>query len=100
MIESFIQISVIICFIGLVLVLFFEEKDYIFYSILLITIAGIISAIFLEEARQIQFYIESIEWEVIIFLITMFIIVEILREKRFFDEIAIKIVGRFQANPR
>ena len=100
MIQLFIQISVLICFIGLVIVLFFEEKDYVFYSILLITIAGIISATFIEEARQIQFYIDSIEWKVIIFLITMFIIVEILQEKKFFDEIAIKIVGRFQANPR
>jgi len=100
MILTFIQISVIICFIGLVIVLFFEEKDYIFYSILLITIAGIISAIFLEEARQILFYIDSIEWEVVIFLVAMFIIVEILKEKKFFDEIAIKIVGRFYAHPR
>lgn len=100
MILTFIQISVIICFIGLVIVLFFEEKDYIFYSILLITIAGIISAIFLEEARQILFYIDSIEWEVIIFLLCMFIIVEVLQEKKFFDEIALKIVGRYYTNPR
>jgi len=100
MILAFVQISVIICFIGLVIVLFFEESDYIFYSILLITIAGIISAIFLEEARQIQFYIETIKWDVIIFLICMFIIVEILKEKGFFDEIALKIVGRFYESPR
>jgi Na+/H+ antiporter NhaD/arsenite permease-like protein len=100
MILTFIQISVIICFIGLVIVLFFEDKDYIFYSILLITIAGIISATFLEEARNVLFYIDVIEWEVVIFLIAMFVIIEILKEKRFFDEIAMKIVRKFSASPR
>ncbi len=96
----FLQLTIIGCFIGLVIVLFFEEQDYIFYSILLITIAALITAIFIPEARELQFYIDAIEWNVVFFLIAMFIIVEILKEKHIFDEIAKRIVDRYQKNPR
>lgn len=94
------QLTVIICFVGLVIVLFFEEQDYIFYSILLITVAGIITAIFIPEARELQFYINTIEWNVVFFLIGMFIIVDVLKEKRIFDEIAKRIVDRYKESPR
>ncbi len=100
MTNLFLQIVVIGCFIGIVIVLFFEEQDYIFYSILLITIAAIVTAIFTPEARELQFYINSIEWNVVFFLLAMFIIVEILKEERIFEEIAKRIVDRYQNKPR
>jgi uncharacterized membrane protein len=49
-----------ICFIGLILILFFEKFDYILYSVLFLVIASIVSAVFIEEAREIMFYIESL----------------------------------------
>ncbi|MHA1805196.1 MAG: SLC13 family permease [Promethearchaeota archaeon] len=96
----FLQLVVIFCFIGLVIVLFFEEHDYVFYSILLITISALFTALFIPATRELQFYIEAIEWNIIFFLIAMFIIVEILKEQRIFEEIAKRIVDRYQNNPR
>lgn len=96
----FLQILVIMCFIGVVIVLFFEEKDYIYFTFLFIAIAGIFSAIFIDEARNIDFYISKIEWDVIFFLITMFTIVEILNQNKVFDEIARRMVVKYQSKPR
>ncbi|MHA1726714.1 MAG: SLC13 family permease [Promethearchaeota archaeon] len=96
----FLQLVVIFCFLGLVIVLFFEEHDYVFYSILLITISALFTSFFIPSARDLQFYINAIEWNVIFFLIAMFIIVEILKEQRIFEEIAKRIVDRYQENPR
>jgi Na+/H+ antiporter NhaD/arsenite permease-like protein len=96
----FLQILVAICFIGVVIVLFFEEKDYIYYTFVFIVIAGVATAIFIPEAQSIEFYISQIEWDVIFFLITMFIIVEILKDNKIFDEIARLIVLKYGNNPR
>ncbi len=100
MANIFLQILVIICFLGVVIVLFFEEKDYIYYTFVFIVIAGVATAIFIPEARSIEFYISQIEWDVIFFLITMFIIVEILKDNKIFDEIARRIVLKYGSNPR
>jgi len=96
----FLQIFVGICFIGLILILFFEKFDYILYSVLFLVIASIVSAVFIEEAREIMFYIGSIEWEVILFFIGIFVIVEVLRESNFFEELARRITKRFLKSPR
>jgi Na+/H+ antiporter NhaD/arsenite permease-like protein len=100
LIEIFLQIFVVVCFIGLVVVLFFEKKDYIFFSILFITIAGVISAIFIESVRELDFYISYIEWDVVFFLIAMFTTVEVLEENKIFDEIGNRIVKRYMGSPR
>ena len=100
MIDLFLQIVVGICFIGLVIVLFFEKRDYFFYSVLFLTIAAIILAIFLESVRSLEFYISVIEWNVVFFLITMFLIVKVLEENGIFDEIGNRVVKRYYGNPR
>ncbi|MHA1583648.1 MAG: SLC13 family permease, partial [Promethearchaeota archaeon] len=94
------QISVGICFLILIFVLFFEEKDYLSYSVLLILIAAGVSAIEIPEARDLETYIGAIDWKVIIFLISMFTIVEILNEARVFHEIAKRIVQHYKHNIR
>ncbi|WP_371805401.1 SLC13 family permease [Candidatus Lokiarchaeum ossiferum] len=94
------QIAVGVCFLIIIIVLFFDENDYLTYSVLLILIAAGISAIELEEARHIETYINAIDWEVVFFLITMFTIVEILNEARVFHEIAKWIVFRYKNNIR
>lgn len=98
MTNLFLQIFVLICFLGIVIILFFEDQDYIYFSFIFIVLAGSITAIFLPEARDLSFYIDNIEWEVIVFLIAMFIIVEILKENKVFDEIARKIVAKYHYN--
>ena len=94
------QIVVGLCFLLLIFVLFFDEKDYLSYSLLLIVIAGGVSAIEIEKARHIDMYIMAIDWEVIFFLIAMFTIVEILNEAHLFHEIARIIVNRYKHNIR
>ncbi|QEE15138.1 SLC13 family permease [Promethearchaeum syntrophicum] len=94
------QIVVGICFIILIVILFFDSNDYLTYSVLLMLIAAVISAIDIPEARNLETYIKAIEWEVIIFLIAMFTIVEILIEARIFHKIAKSIVNRYKNNIR
>ena len=96
----FSQIMVALCFLGLVIVLFFEEKDYLTYSVLFLLISAIATAIQIPAARELETYMMAIEWEVIFFLIAMFTIVEILNEARLFHEIAKKIVNRYKTNIR
>lgn len=94
------QIVVGFCFLVLIIVLFFEDKDYLSYSVLLILIAGAVSGIDLPAARDLETYIQAIDWEVIFFLIAMFTIVEILNEARVFHEIAKRIVLKYKNNIR
>ncbi|MBD3351859.1 MAG: TRAP transporter large permease subunit [Candidatus Lokiarchaeota archaeon] len=95
-----LQVFTISCFIALVFILFNEKSDYLTYSIMIMVIAGVFTAFFLEEARHIEFYINTIEWDVIFFLIGMFTIVEILNEKLIFQEISKRIVKKYQNKPR
>jgi len=94
------QIAVGICFLILIIVLFFDSNDYLTYSVLLMLIAAMISAIDLPEARNLETYVMAIHWEVIFFLIAMFTIVEILNEARIFHKIAKSIVNRYRNNIR
>ena len=98
--EPLLQIFVLICFIGLIIVLFFERVDYILYSVIFIIIASIASAIFIPEVRDFSFFMNNVEWEVIFYFIAIFAIVEILKENHFFDEIAFRIIERFGLQPR
>ncbi|TFG09737.1 MAG: hypothetical protein EU535_08800 [Promethearchaeota archaeon] len=98
--EPLLQIFVLICFIGLIIVLFFEHVDYILYSVIFIVIASIVSAIFIPEVRDFTFFMNNVEWEVIFYFIAIFAIVEILKENNFFDEIAFRIIKRYGLRPR
>jgi Na+/H+ antiporter NhaD/arsenite permease-like protein len=100
MTDLFLQIVVGVCFIGLVIILFFEKRDYFFYSVLFLTIASVILAFFLESVRNLEFFINVIEWNVIFFLVGMFTIVEVLKENRVFDEIGNRVVRKYSENPR
>ena len=98
-----LQIIVLLCFAGLVVVLFIEKLDYLMFAFLFIIIAGVATAFLLEapvdpslDPRSIEFYIEAVDWEVISFLIAMFTIVEILNEKKIFHEVSRRIVVTFK----
>ena len=92
MTNTFLQIVVVLCFIGLVITLFFESKDYLSYAVLFMLIAALTSTIFLPEARELETYIYAIEWEVVFFFLPMLIILVILEPV--FEEIALRIIKR------
>lgn len=97
----FLQIFVALCFLGLVIVLFFEKTDYLTYSVLLIIIAGTVSALLMpEKVGNIDFFVDSIDWEVVFFLIGMFTIVEVLVDQRIFQEISRRIVNKYKHSYR
>ncbi|TFF87122.1 MAG: hypothetical protein EU550_03910 [Promethearchaeota archaeon] len=96
----FLQIIIGICFIALVIVLFFEKVDYLYYSMVLVFIGAFISSIFLPEARELDFYILTIDWEIVFFLIGLFLIVEILKEEMVFEEISKLIIDKYHDSPR
>jgi len=100
MTNALLQIVVIICFIVLVIVLFFEKLDYLIYSIAIIVVAGLFTAIFIPEAQDLENYFTAIEWEIVFFLIIFFCIVEILNETGFFQELARRLVNRYKSNLR
>jgi Na+/H+ antiporter NhaD/arsenite permease-like protein len=105
-----LQIIVLLCFVGLVVVLFIEKLDYLMFAFIFIIISGVATAIILPfvEAElpigvdhtlnpsSIEFYVEAIDWEVISFLIAMFIIVEILNERKIFHEVSRRIIVKFK----
>jgi Na+/H+ antiporter NhaD/arsenite permease-like protein len=82
----------VLCFVGLVITLFFESKDYLSYAVLFMLIAALMSTIFLPEARELDTYINAIEWEVVFFFLPMLIILVILEPV--FEEIALRIIKR------
>ncbi len=98
----FSQIVVGLCFSILIIVLFFEDEDYLSYAVALMLIAGVASGLdpSLPEARNLDNYIHAIDWEVIFFLIAMFAIVEILNETMIFHAIAKFIVKKYSHNTR
>ncbi|WP_457557529.1 SLC13 family permease [Candidatus Harpocratesius sp.] len=96
-----LQIIIGICFIGIVIVLFLESQDYLTYSIIFVMIIGL-STYFLRgmSSSELEGIVLAIDWDVIIFLICLFSIVEILNSQQVFQQIAIKIVNRFVLHPR
>ena len=90
------KITVGIAFLLLIWVLFDDEKDYLLYSFTLLIISGIITSFEIEEAMHLENYIEAIDWEVILFLFSIFIIVAILNAAKVFHHIAKLIVNKFK----
>jgi Na+/H+ antiporter NhaD/arsenite permease-like protein len=70
------------------------------YGILIILITGVLSSFFLPELKTMEWYINLIDWEVVFFLIGMFTIVEILNDKKVFQEISKRIVLKYRTNIR
>ena len=96
----FLQIFVIGCFTIVIIALFREKTDFLTYSIAAMFVAVVATVIILPEAITVEKLILSIEWEVIFFLIALFVIVEILEDKQIFQELALRITNKFQTNTR
>ncbi|MBD3226686.1 MAG: hypothetical protein GF329_00730 [Candidatus Lokiarchaeota archaeon] len=101
MFSLFLQIFTVCCFLILVIVLFFEKKDYLTYAFIITLVVGIISFFIIpDEIASLEFFINSIDWAIIFFLIGMFTIVEILRDKKIFHELARRLSNRYRNNAR
>ncbi len=85
MTNALLQIVVIICFIVLVIVLFFEKLDYLIYSIAIIVVAGLFTAIFIPEAQDLENYFTAIEWEIVFFFNNIFLYCRNSKRKRIFS---------------
>ena len=96
----FLQIFVIGCFTLVIIALFREKTDFLTYSIVAMFAAVVATVLILPEAITVEALILSIEWEVIFFLIALFVIVEILEDKLIFQELALRITNKFHTNTR
>ncbi|MFX1260041.1 MAG: hypothetical protein ACFFAN_19500, partial [Promethearchaeota archaeon] len=88
----------VICFIIVIIALFNEKADFLVYSIAAMTAAVVATIIIIPEKVMIDDLILAIEWEVVFFLIAVFTIVEILEDKHFFQEVALRITNKFHTN--
>ncbi|MHA1281039.1 MAG: SLC13 family permease [Promethearchaeota archaeon] len=96
----FLQIFVIICFIVVIISLFNSKTDFLTYSVAGSFAAVVATFIILPDDISLDNIILSIQWEVIFFLIAVFTIVEILEDKKIFEEIALRITNKFKTNTR
>ncbi|TFG09112.1 MAG: hypothetical protein EU539_00310 [Promethearchaeota archaeon] len=95
-----LQLIVIASFSMVIIALFREKTDFLTYSMIAMFIAVVATFYFLPEEITIESLILAIEWEVVFFLIAVFTIVEILEDKRIFEEIALRITNKFHTNTR
>lgn len=96
----FLQLFVISCFIVVIIALFNEKTDFLIFSIAAMFAAAVATFILLPGAVIIEDIILAINWEIVFFLISLFTIVEILEDKRIFEEIALRITNKYQTNTR
>ena len=96
----FLQVFVIACFGVVIIALFREKTDFLTYSLAAMFAAIVATVIFLPELLTVEDIILAIEWEVVFFLVALFTIVEVLEDKRIFEEIALKITKKFHTNTR
>ncbi len=103
---TLLQIIISISFISIILILFKESKDYLTYSLIFLVIIAVSAMILTPpgsdaeaEEAEIQL-LQSIDWEVVVFLFCLFTIVEILNEKKVFHQIALLIVNKYHDQPR
>lgn len=100
MMELLLQIIVLSCFGIVILALFREKHDFLFFSMAAMLIAATFTYFLSPEPVSMEEIILSVDWEVIFFLISLFTIVAILKEKRIFQEIARRITIKFSTNTR
>jgi len=95
-----LQIFVISCFIVVIVALFRENVDFLTYSMGAMLTAATATFFFSPEVVSMEEFFQSVNWEVVFFLISMFTIVAILEENLIFQEIARRITNKFSTNTR
>ncbi|MFX1237463.1 MAG: SLC13 family permease, partial [Promethearchaeota archaeon] len=98
--EIILQIIVVACFSLVIIALFREKTDFLTYSFLAMFIAVVATFSLKPESISLDELVLHVEWDVVIFLISIFGIVEILDDKKIFQEIALRITLKFKTKTR
>ena len=95
-----LQIIVVACFTVVIIALFRDQTDFLFYSMVGMLVAATATFLLSPDPISTEEVFLAVDWEVIFFLISLFTIVAILEEQLIFQEIARKITTKFRTNTR
>lgn len=95
-----LQIIVVSCFIVVIIALFREKSDFLYYSIVAMLVAATATFLLSPDEVSTEEVFLAVDWEVIFFLFSLFAIVAILEEQRIFQEVARRITTKFSTNTR
>jgi len=98
--DILLQIIVISCFAIVIIALFREKTDFLFFSMTAMLIAATSIYFLSSDPVSMEEIFLSVDWEVIFFLISLFTIVAVLEEKKIFEELARRITTKFSTNTR
>ena len=94
-----LQIIVISCFIVVIIALFREKSDFLYYSLVAMLVAAAATFLLSPGVSTEEVFL-AVDWEVIFFLVSLFTIVAILEEQCIFQEVARRITTKFSTNTR
>jgi len=94
-----LQIIVVSCFVIVIIALFREKSDFLYYSMVAMLVAAV-STFLLSPGVSTEEVFLAVDWEVIFFLVSLFTIVAILEEQCIFQEVARRITTKFSTNTR
>jgi Na+/H+ antiporter NhaD/arsenite permease-like protein len=100
MMELVLQIIVLSCFVVVIIALFREKSDFLFFSMAAMLISATSTYFLSPVPVSMEELFLSVDWEVIFFLISLFTIVAVLEEKKIFQELARRITTKFSTNTR
>ena len=95
-----LQIIVVSCFAIVIIALFREKTDFLFFSMAAMLIAATFTYFLSPDPVSMEEIFLSVDWEVIFFLISLFTIVAVLEDKKIFEELARRITTKFSTNTR
>ncbi len=94
-----LQIIVLSCFIVVIIALFREKSDFLYYSLVAMLVAAAATFLLSPGVSTEEVFL-AVDWEVIFFLVSLFTIVAILEEQCIFQEVARRITAKFSTNTR
>ena len=95
-----LQIIVLSCFIIVIIALFREKSDFLYYSMVAMLVAAVATFLLSPGVVSTEDVFRAVDWEVIFFLVSLFTIVAILEEQYVFQEVARRITTKFSTNTR
>ena len=95
-----LQIIVVSCFIIVIIALFREKSDFLYYSMVAMLVAAVATFLLSPGVVSTEEVFRAVDWEVIFFLVSLFTIVAILEEQYVFQEVARRITTKFSTNTR
>ena len=82
-----LQIIVVSCFIVVIIALFRDQTDFLFYSMVGMLVAATATFLLSPDSISTEEVFLAVDWEVIFFLISLFTVVAILEEQFIFQKI-------------